>query len=260
MLANLMHVAGVKHVITVDLHATQSQGFFKCPVDNLIAEPTIAKWIKSNVKDWKEAVVVSKNPGGTKRVTSLADALKLSFGIVTTDTRRPRLHSHSVDGSFILPHSGGDATSDARSESSFQNDAHYNDSHRKTSDVRDYAATNGSSVNDDDVFAPSRNNSVNGTSGNSRALPFRTPPSGSIPNSAGHNSEEDLSLGRVRTALATTSPHTELTTSDVEAESGDEFTDEVSIKFFRDHEYADSFEARQRCCHWPSDPRSYCGR
>ncbi|GAM88524.1 hypothetical protein ANO11243_065570 [Dothideomycetidae sp. 11243] len=102
MLANLMHVAGVNHVITVDLHATQSQGFFRCPVDNLIAEPTIAKWIKSNVKDWREAVVVSKNPGGTKRVTSLADALKLSFGIVTTDTRRPKHHSHSVEGSVVF--------------------------------------------------------------------------------------------------------------------------------------------------------------
>lgn len=37
---------------------------------------------------WNEAVVVSKNPGGSKRVTSLADALKLNFGIITTDRRR----------------------------------------------------------------------------------------------------------------------------------------------------------------------------
>jgi len=83
-----MNVAGVKHVITVDLHASQMQGFFKCPVDNLHAEPLIARWIRHNVPNWKEAVVVSKNPGGTKRVTSLADALKLNFGIVTTDKKR----------------------------------------------------------------------------------------------------------------------------------------------------------------------------
>ena len=89
MLANLLHVAGVKHVITVDLHASQMQGFFKCPVDNLHAEPIIAKWIKRNVPEWREAVVVSKNAGGTKRVTSLADAMKLNFGIITTDRRRP---------------------------------------------------------------------------------------------------------------------------------------------------------------------------
>ncbi|KAI5923623.1 phosphoribosyltransferase-like protein [Camillea tinctor] len=88
MLANLLHVAGVKHVITVDLHASQMQGFFKCPVDNLHAEPLIARWIRNNVPNWREAVVVSKNAGGTKRVTSLADALKLNFGMVTTDRKR----------------------------------------------------------------------------------------------------------------------------------------------------------------------------
>lgn len=88
MVANLLHIAGVTHVITIDLHASQMQGFFKCPVDNLIAEPLLSRWIRINVPDWKDAVVVSKNPGGTKRVTSLADALKLSFGIVTTDRRR----------------------------------------------------------------------------------------------------------------------------------------------------------------------------
>ncbi|PQE29328.1 ribose-phosphate diphosphokinase protein [Rutstroemia sp. NJR-2017a WRK4] len=88
MLANLLHVAGINHVITIDLHASQMQGFFKCPVDNLHAEPLIARWIRHNVTEWREAVCVSKNAGGTKRVTSLADALKLNFGMVTTDKRR----------------------------------------------------------------------------------------------------------------------------------------------------------------------------
>ncbi|KAH8779154.1 phosphoribosyltransferase-like protein [Hyaloscypha sp. PMI_1271] len=88
MLANLLDVAGIKHVITIDLHASQMQGFFRCPVDNLHAEPLIARWIRHNVPNWQEAVCVSKNAGGTKRVTSLADALKLNFGIVTTDKKR----------------------------------------------------------------------------------------------------------------------------------------------------------------------------
>ncbi|PSS02249.1 phosphoribosyltransferase-like protein [Coniella lustricola] len=88
LLSNLLGVAGVKHVITVDLHASQMQGFFRCPVDNLHAEPLIARWIRHNVPNWREAVVVSKNAGGTKRVTSLADALKLNFGMVTTDRKR----------------------------------------------------------------------------------------------------------------------------------------------------------------------------
>ena len=71
------------------------QGFFGKPVDNLHAEPLIARWIRHNVPNWREAVVVSKNPGGTKRVTSLADALKLNFGIVTTDRRRGAMNMSS---------------------------------------------------------------------------------------------------------------------------------------------------------------------
>ncbi|KAI8631951.1 phosphoribosyl pyrophosphokinase [Xylariaceae sp. FL1651] len=103
MLANLLHVAGVKHVVTVDLHASQMQGFFKCPVDNLHAEPLIARWVRLNIPNWKEAVVVSKNAGGTKRVTSLADALKLNFGLVTTDRKR----ATNMTASMIMRHLDG---------------------------------------------------------------------------------------------------------------------------------------------------------
>ncbi|KAH0541503.1 hypothetical protein FGG08_004044 [Glutinoglossum americanum] len=106
MLANLLTVAGVDHIVTVDLHASQMQGFFGKPVDNLHAEPLIARWIRHNVSRWQEAVVVSKNPGGTKRVTSLADALKLNFGIVTTDKRRFR--PASVSSSVVLDRLGVD--------------------------------------------------------------------------------------------------------------------------------------------------------
>ena len=104
MVANLLSVAGVDHIITIDLHASQMQGFFKSPVDNLVAEPLISHWIRHYVPDWKNGVVVSKNPGGTKRVTSLADALKLSFGIVTTNCRRlpTGTEQPSLAGSIIF--------------------------------------------------------------------------------------------------------------------------------------------------------------
>ncbi|PYH87665.1 ribose-phosphate pyrophosphokinase 1 [Aspergillus ellipticus CBS 707.79] len=107
MLANLLSIAGVDHVITLDLHvshkaASQMQGFFGKPVDNLFAEPFIARWIRSNVPGWREAVVVSKNAGGTKRVTSLADTLKLNFGIVTTDRRRPKMPMTMSDSTVFF--------------------------------------------------------------------------------------------------------------------------------------------------------------
>ncbi|ANB12596.1 ribose phosphate diphosphokinase subunit PRS1 [Sugiyamaella lignohabitans] len=89
MLANLIIMAGADHVITMDLHASQMQGFFSKPVDNLYAGPTLARWIRQNVPDYRnQVVIVSKNPGGTKRVTALADALKVNFAMIHTDRRR----------------------------------------------------------------------------------------------------------------------------------------------------------------------------
>ncbi|KAI5305790.1 hypothetical protein KEM56_003305 [Ascosphaera pollenicola] len=102
MLANLLSVAGVDHIISVDLHASQMQGFFSQPVDNLFAEPLIARWIRLNVPHWRHAVVVSKNAGGSKRVTSLADTLKLNFGIVTTERRRKHPFKHMSESAVFF--------------------------------------------------------------------------------------------------------------------------------------------------------------
>ncbi|RCK64788.1 Ribose-phosphate pyrophosphokinase 1 [Candida viswanathii] len=88
MLANLLVMAGADHVVSMDLHASQMQGFFSKPVDNLFGAPTLARWIRHNIPDWEDAVVVSKNPGGTKRVTALADSLKINFAMIHTDRRR----------------------------------------------------------------------------------------------------------------------------------------------------------------------------
>lgn len=88
MLANLLIMAGADHVVSMDLHASQMQGFFTKPVDNLYGAPTLARWIRHHIPDWENAVVVSKNPGGTKRVTALADSLKINFAMIHTDRRR----------------------------------------------------------------------------------------------------------------------------------------------------------------------------
>lgn len=96
MLANLLIKAGADHIITMDLHASQMQGFFSIPVDNLSSGPTLARWIRQNVPQYEEAVIVSKNPGGTKRVTALADALKVNFAMIHTDRRRRKFSAISA--------------------------------------------------------------------------------------------------------------------------------------------------------------------
>ena len=66
LIANMIQTAGCNHVITMDLHASQIQGFFNVPVDNLYAEPSALRYIRENF-DYKNAVIVSPDAGGAKR-------------------------------------------------------------------------------------------------------------------------------------------------------------------------------------------------
>ena len=103
MIANMITVAGAEHVITVDLHASQIQGFFDIPVDNLTCEPSIARWIRHKVEDWRDAIIVSPDAGGAKRATSLADSLSIDFALINCSRhqRSRRAHSSTSDSADL---------------------------------------------------------------------------------------------------------------------------------------------------------------
>ena len=82
LVANMLSVAGADHIVTMDLHAQQIQGFFDVPVDNLYAEPSVRQWIQENIAEWKNSVIVSPDAGGAKRVTSIADKLNVDFALI----------------------------------------------------------------------------------------------------------------------------------------------------------------------------------
>ena len=50
LVANMMVEAGIERILTLDLHATQIQGFFDIPVDNLYASPIFALDVMHNFK------------------------------------------------------------------------------------------------------------------------------------------------------------------------------------------------------------------
>ncbi|KAI0994120.1 hypothetical protein K3495_g14063, partial [Podosphaera aphanis] len=66
LIAKMLQTAGCNHIITMDLHASQIQGFFDVPVDNLYAEPSTLRWIRENLRV-QDCVVVSPDAGGAKR-------------------------------------------------------------------------------------------------------------------------------------------------------------------------------------------------
>ncbi|KAJ1903069.1 ribose phosphate diphosphokinase subunit prs4, partial [Tieghemiomyces parasiticus] len=96
LVANMLTVAGADHVITMDLHASQIQGFFDCPVDNLYAEPCTLKYIREHIPDWQRAVIVSPDAGGAKRATSIADRLDLDFALIHKERKKANEVSRMV--------------------------------------------------------------------------------------------------------------------------------------------------------------------
>jgi len=88
LVANLIETAGVDRVICMDLHASQIQGFFNIPVDNLYAEGLIVRYIKENILDPYDKVVVSPDAGGVKRAKSVADKMGADLAIIHKERRK----------------------------------------------------------------------------------------------------------------------------------------------------------------------------
>ena len=84
LVADLLTSAGASRVVTLDLHASQIQGFFNIPVDHLFATPVLGAYFKK--LKLKNIVVVSPDPGGVERARAFAKRLKAPLAII--DKRR----------------------------------------------------------------------------------------------------------------------------------------------------------------------------
>lgn len=73
MIGDILQAVGVRHVITVDLHAAQIEGFFSIPVDNLKAVGLLADATGRKIHD--DAVVVAPDEGRVRMATRHAGAL-----------------------------------------------------------------------------------------------------------------------------------------------------------------------------------------
>jgi len=92
LVANLMETAGITRLVTVDLHASQIQGFFDIPVDNLYGAVLFNDYVKS--KKLKNPVVASPDIGGVARARYFAKTMGLDMVIV--DKRREKANESEV--------------------------------------------------------------------------------------------------------------------------------------------------------------------
>jgi len=92
LVANLMETAGITRVVTVDLHASQIQGFFDIPVDNLYGAVLFNDYVKA--KNLPNPVVASPDIGGVARARYFAKTMGLEMVIV--DKRREKANESEV--------------------------------------------------------------------------------------------------------------------------------------------------------------------
>jgi len=76
LIADLLSVAGIDRLITMDLHADQIQGFFDVPVDHLYASTIFVEHIKRNF-NLDNLIIASPDVGGSKRAGSYSKYLGL---------------------------------------------------------------------------------------------------------------------------------------------------------------------------------------
>ena len=92
LVANMIEIAGIDRVVTMDLHAGQIQGFFDIPVDNLYGTITFINYLKN--KHLSNPIVASPDIGGVARARSLAKQLNLDLAII--DKRREKANESEV--------------------------------------------------------------------------------------------------------------------------------------------------------------------
>ncbi len=92
VVANMLQIAGIDRVLTMDLHADQIQGFFDIPVDNIYATPLLLADLHK--QDLDKLIVVSPDVGGVVRARAIAKRLDSELAII--DKRRPKANVAEV--------------------------------------------------------------------------------------------------------------------------------------------------------------------
>ena len=89
----MLVAVGVDRVLTMDLHAEQIQGFFRCPVDNVYGSPILNDDIVAC--NYENLMVVSPDIGGVVRARAIAKQLD-DADLAIIDKRRPRANEAQV--------------------------------------------------------------------------------------------------------------------------------------------------------------------
>lgn len=97
LIANLLVAAGANRVLTLDLHATQIQGFFDIPCDHLYASPVIYEYLEGQ-SYINNLTVFSPDVGGLKRAQSYATLFDCPLGFIA----KRRISAEVVEATSLV--------------------------------------------------------------------------------------------------------------------------------------------------------------
>ena len=101
LVANLLQLTGMDRLITVDLHASQIQGFYNIPVDHLHAIPLLGQYFLDNgiaTKEDDDIVVVSPDHSGAKLARNFGQYFNAPIAIVDQRGARYDTEVHDMIG------------------------------------------------------------------------------------------------------------------------------------------------------------------
>ncbi|MFC1587333.1 ribose-phosphate diphosphokinase [Planctomycetota bacterium] len=101
LVANMLTIAGVDRVVSMDLHAAQIQGFFDIPVDHLYGSPVIAQHYRD--QDMRNLVVVAPDVGSLKRARAYSRIFDGDLAIIDKE----RINENDVRASEIIGNVAG---------------------------------------------------------------------------------------------------------------------------------------------------------
>ncbi len=96
LIADILSVAGIDRLITMDLHADQIQGFFNVPVDHLYASTVFAPYIDS--LQLENLVIASPDVGGSKRANTYAKY----FGVPLVLCHKSRAKANEIENMVVI--------------------------------------------------------------------------------------------------------------------------------------------------------------
>lgn len=82
LVANMLEMAGVNHVISLQLHAPQIQGFFDIPCDNHSMDGIFSAWIVQNIPNYQDMVIVTPDLGEVRLASEIGRLLGNEVAII----------------------------------------------------------------------------------------------------------------------------------------------------------------------------------